>query len=334
MTYSLINIGDHNFQNIIQELMSSVNFCPPFYSQTALDYYSQRPRDNNIDLRDISFAICWNNKAMIAFIGAIETNSLGINKLLAYEVPALCIENPEGFSRNSSKLFIKQFDKLSKEVDNKIWVRDDLINGNMTVLSKHLLTKGLVCYPYVAQVIDLSLNIPDLRKLVRKRYKTLINNGIANLSPEVISSDKISWELMQEFRNLHILEAGRETRSIDSWKRQMQQIKNNEAFLVIGRENGLLISAGLFTHSNVNSFYQVGASRRNLNIASQFHALMWIAILHSKSLGCRWFELGEQVFENHSTTGSGIPSQKELNISSFKAGFGGQARVSIDIRES
>ena len=85
-----------------------------------------------------------------------------------------------------------------------------------------------------------------------------------------------------------------------------------------------------FTHSKTNCYYQVSASRRDLFDKPMFHALMWTAILHAKKLGCRWFETGEQFFQNQPADRP--PTQKELGISEFKAGFGGQTRMFLDIR--
>ena len=59
-----------------------------------------------------------------------------------------------------------------------------------------------------------------------------------------------------------------------------------------------------------------------------FHGLMMKAILHAKELGCHWFETGEQVFKNHPYEEP--PSSKEIGVSLFKAGFGGNMRVFLD----
>ena len=57
---------------------------------------------------------------------------------------------------------------------------------------------------------------------------------------------------------------------------------------------------------------------------------MWTAILHAKELGCKWFEVGEQYFQNHPAETP--PTKKELGISDFKAGFGGESRVFLDVK--
>ena len=53
-----------------------------------------------------------------------------------------------------------------------------------------------------------------------------------------------------------------------------------------------------------------------------FHSLMWLAILHTKKIGCSWFEVGDQLYP--SDPSEKPPTKKELGISEFKAGFGGK----------
>jgi lipid II:glycine glycyltransferase (peptidoglycan interpeptide bridge formation enzyme) len=59
---------------------------------------------------------------------------------------------------------------------------------------------------------------------------------------------------------------------------------------------------------------------------------MWTAILHAKKNGCLWFEVGEQYFQNHPIDKP--PTKKEIGISDFKAGFGGNTKIYMDIRLS
>ena len=79
------------------------------------------------------------------------------------------------------------------------------------------------------------------------------------------------------------------------------------------------------------------AARRDLIEKPMFHSLMWSAILHAKTLGCRWFEMGWQLFLNQAYLPSYLtfadkpPSKKELGISEFKAGFGGETRMFLDL---
>ncbi|SVE16488.1 uncharacterized protein METZ01_LOCUS469342, partial [marine metagenome] len=146
---------------------------------------------------------------------------------------------------------------------------------------------------------------------------------------KILDSKTITWEYMQEFHSLHIREAGRETRSEESWKRQYEMVKADEAFVIFGTFENQLVSAGFFSYNKTNCYYQVSASRRDLFDKPLFHAIMWTAILYAKNLGCRWFEVGEKYFPNHPA--DKISTTKELGISNFKSGFGGETRMFLDL---
>ena len=115
-----------------------------------------------------------------------------------------------------------------------------------------------------------------------------------------------------------------------SWKRQFEMVQAGEAFIVLGNIENEIVSAGFFMTNKTNCYYLSSASRRALFQKPLFHALMWMAILHSKKLGCRWFEVGEQIFPNYLK--SQVPTKKELGISDFKAGFGGRTRMFLDLK--
>jgi len=107
-------------------------------------------------------------------------------------------------------------------------------------------------------------------------------------------------------------------------------IKDGNAFLVCGNYEDKLVSVGLFMHNKKNCYYVVAVSRRDLFAKPMFHSLMWTAIQHAKKLKCKWFEIGEQLYQNHPFENP--PTKKELGISNFKSGFGGEVRISLDLK--
>ena len=169
-----------------------------------------------------------------------------------------------------------------------------------------------------------------MKSSIRRSYKSLINWGIRELHPRVYDAATITWELIDQFRQLHIRESGCETRSEESWRRQLDMVQAGEAFIVLGHLNGELVSSGLFMNSKINCYYGISASRRDLFDKPLFHAIMWTAILHAKELGCKWFEVGEQLYPNYSH--ENLPTKKELGISKFKSGFGGEIRMFLDLK--
>ena len=322
-----IQFDDDDFEEHWSELTNN-RFMTAFYSKRMLSYLAQRPKDEGKKLKNISFIMLLNNKPVAGFIGAIVEHD---NKaeILAYEMPAVFIENHTALTSKAGKSFLKEFDNRVDGCEH-LYLTDHLHQGAASTLTNHLLKNGAVPTPRLSQIIDLNEEKALLWRNIRKRYSSLINNGLRDLSPEIIESKNITWELMQKFRGLHIREAGRETRSEESWKRQYEMVKADEAFVIVGRVNNIVVTAGLFAFNQTNCYYWVSASRRDLFDKPLFHSIMWRAILYAQKLGCHWFEVGEQFFSNHPF--DNLPTKKEQDISNFKAGFGGETRVYLDIK--
>ena len=85
---------------------------------------------------------------------------------------------------------------------------------------------------------------------------------------------------------MHLEEAGRQTRSDESWDIQRNQILNDEAFLVTVRDEKDLVGGGFFTHTRDIGMYSVGAYKRNLFDKPIGHAVQMTAIEKLKEIGC------------------------------------------------
>mgnify|MGYP006415574661 FL=1 len=242
------------------------------------------------------------------------------------------VECKEGITGKAIKVFIHEFYKILSEINGEVRIRDYLIGGEISPLSSYIMLKGANALPNFIRVIDLTKDAVQLKSQVRKSYGSLINWGLRELEPQIIDKNKIKWGHFLQFRELHIRESGRETRSIKTWRRQYDSVLNGEGFLVFGHLENKLISAGYFSVSQTNCCYGVSASRRDLFHKPLFHSLMWKSMLYAKEIGCRWFEVGEQHFLNH-PTGHHV-TKKEQGISDFKAGFGGKTRLFLDLNLS
>ena len=322
---------EKSFYENVNRLLESQHWQSSMHTQSALRYYQERPLNEGKKVEERSFILIWENEPVIAFRGAtVETN--GTIDLLAYEAPSISFENKVKLTTTAAKTFLKEFDRIMKKVNGDIWYRDFLMNGELSILSRHLLRKGAKLIPVLSQVIDLSQDKATLKQQIRKSYNSLINWGLRELNPKIFDSLNITWGKIDAFRQLHIREAGRETRSKKSWQRQLEMVKAGEAFVVMGFLEEQLVTAGFFLHSKTNCYYGSSASRRDMFNKPLFHSLMWTGILHAKKIGCCWFEVGEQIYPNYPQ--EPLHSNKELGISEFKAGFGGKTRILLDFKLS
>jgi hypothetical protein len=325
----IIYSKDKSYKKFYKEIIDQQSWQSSLHTQSALNYYKQRPLDEGKEVQDKSFILLWDDNPVIAFQGAIiEKDKKSI--LQYYEVPCISIEDKNKLTKKAYKAFLKEFDKVTINVNKNIIFRDYIIDNNISELSRYLLLQGAKAVPYFSRIIDLSQSETEIKRLLRKSYNSLINWGLRELKPKILDNSNLSWDNILEFRELHIRESGRETRSVHSWRKQFDMVKAGEAYLVVGYLKDDLVSAGFFMHSNTNCYYGSSASRRDLFGKPLFHSLMWKSICYAKSIGIQWFDLGEQLFPNHPP--EVLPSKKKIGISGFKAGFGGQTRMFLDMK--
>jgi hypothetical protein len=167
-------------------------------------------------------------------------------------------------------------------------------------------------------LIDLSIPEDLIKMNIRKSYKSLVNWGKNNLEIKVMKRENAVLEQFNTFRDFHIKVAGQRTRSDETWQKQYEAILLEEAFLVMGYLQGLLVSCSYIMLGKDIAYYGVGVYDRelmeqNLPIA---HYNILTSINLAKDLGCSKFDLG--FINDHSQ------NEKETNIFKFKSGFSNQ----------
>ncbi len=188
----------------------------------------------------------------------------------------------------------------------------DFLRFGLSDVSQMLLQKGYTATPYYTQIIELLKPVEILKQELRKSYKSLVNKNVI-----INDMDEIT-----PFRRLHEKVKG-VTRSQETWDIQQKMLWKKQAFCLTQthfktRRNPLpsntVTDAGMLVYYNeLMAYYASGCS------TVDSHALMWQAILKVKELGCKRFEMGEQVFDD----------TKLGNISKFKRGFGGSCEVRL-----
>ena len=240
----------------------------------------------------------------------------------------------EDVPRRLRKRLEQQILEVIGIISKKLKIRKIILFEHSRILSSWYLlwldraNKDFITYQFA---IDLQHTIEDIRLGFRKSYKPLVNKALKEWRVEVCE-DNIE-KAFEEFRKLHLEEAGKQTRSMDTWSIQKAQISNNEAFLVTVRDDMELIGGGLFNYSRDIGMYSVGAYKRELFDKPIGHAVQMIAINQLKDLGCKTYILGEKAV----ALSSSVSSKKEASISHFKEGFAGyvfaQPHLEISLNE-
>lgn len=167
-------------------------------------------------------------------------------------------------------------------------------------------------------MIDLTRTQEEIWQRFRKSLKNRVNQGKKELAVNTFTGKNCTWENILAFRELHIQEAGRETRSLDSWKVQFEQVGSGKAFLVLANRSDKLVGGALFIHDGHSCYYGVGAYNRSLFPMPISHVCVWHGILYAKEISCRFFDVGQIHFPYEQDL-----TEKERSIGDFKRGFGG-----------
>ncbi|MBF0369961.1 MAG: hypothetical protein HQL52_10950 [Magnetococcales bacterium] len=314
----------------------------PLYQPRSIRYaqaYTQIEK-----ARNLSFVVCEGGVPLAGVLWFALTRE-GERELSVFGWPVLYLENQQLDPTLKRSLGIQVKEQVQQTLGMespalapaKLLYMDPLLQGRLSFFGEMLLSIGARAQPRVITVVDLFQSEEALWQGVRKSYKSLINWGEKHLEPQIVSGREMTGEKMEAFRQNHIQQAGRETRSPQTWALQRQMVEAGEGFCVYGHWQGELVSSSLFLHSDHYTLYGVSASERKLFDKPLAHSLIWKAMVHAKSLGHRYFEMGDRLYPELGATGP-VPSEnrseptpKEMGISRFKGGFGGEEWVHLEL---
>jgi len=327
----IIRYDQPQFKSLFSEFFHLMKWQPHDYMPYYIKWWKDDFSSKGYQFEDKSFLLIDNDIVVCVFLGTIEIKPDKTKILSYYGNSTVCFFNSinnRKYNKNINKIVKNELNTLLDLVDKNIKYRDYLLNGTIDSVTNTLLSKGASHDLIFLSTINLMRDSSVIRSDIRKSYKALINWGDKNLKIEIFDKNNITQSNIQEFRELHIQESERETRTLDNWLIQYDMIKNNEAFLVVGYLEDTLVSAGFFNYSPTVCNYGSSASIRDLFDKPLFHGVMWKAILHAKSIGCNDFEVGERHFQNKNDSHF---SKKELDISYFKAGFSGEVKAYLEV---
>lgn len=175
--------------------------------------------------------------------------------------------------------------------------------------------------------VDLRQSVEEIRRQLRKSYRSLINWGLRELEFRIVDHGNADLGTFLELRDFHRRVAGRSTRSDRTWELQFELIRQRGAFALLASHLGMLVSGTLILHSTSRAYYGVGVYDRALMSQGKpmAHAAIFKSILHCRDIGLTRFDLGE--------TGP-VEDPKLAGIRRFKAGFSdlSECRDTIHIR--
>ncbi len=316
LVYSLNQESGMQFVCADNELMweqvcSQLTFCHTSYEWLTLCY--QKAYFN--PLLDASVVITWQNKPVAIWpLFIIEKEekpyltSAGGGIFEPLFIPSISLKTQKSLIKSCFNLL----DKLVQQYQCDYEYQVDLFNNGLSLWGQQVFDKAGAAQALKVGYIDLSLSVDCIKSKFRSRYRSLINSGLKKWQVEV--QDTLTDDF-DTFHQLHIKVAGRKTRSDATWDWQKRMLKEKKAFLVLLKEAQEMIGGAIFTYNRSHCYYGVGVYRRDYFPQALGHVVQFKAIEHMKSLGIRWYEIGE-LFTKINTT-----DEKLKSIANFKSGF-------------
>ncbi|GII83399.1 hypothetical protein Ssi03_13890 [Sphaerisporangium siamense] len=255
----------------------------------------------------------------------------GRTRLSAYGRPLYLVQDPAAPPRarkRAAELIYRHLQEVAAAHDAERWhLRDHLTDGAISPLTEVVLRNGGVSRHHLTQMVDLTLPEEERRAELRKNFQRILRKPPARLDLAVVTGAEVTPDDLEQFARLQLAFYGKGMRSQESWDAIRASVLADEAFLVIGRRDGRVVTIAYFAVSPGYCLYVSGVNERGGAGDGLSHHVLWRAMRHAERLGCRYFELGEVLHPgDHPDL-----DEKFLSIGHFKAGFSNMTVLRLDV---
>lgn len=312
-------LGD--FSSDWDHVLANADYAPVAYTRSMVSYQSSYMAERSDKFIDLSLVLYHDNRP----VGVWPLNMRyagGAWSCCSNEGPVYAPLLVKGLAERSGKAVIGScldaLDALCRMSGQNVWKCVEFVGrGGVDHWHRKIMERGAVIRRVSHDLfVDLSMSLEHIKSNIRKSYKSLLSTGDRLWQSSVLKS--VGYDVFAEFRELHCQVAGRSTRSIETWNLQEQAVNKGDAFLVVLRDDkGVMVGGGLFHVSGSEGLYAVGVYDRKLFDRPLGHIVQMKAIEYMKTLGLRWYKLGERFYPSDVIN----PTEKEISISRFKEGF-------------
>lgn len=273
------------------------------------------------DVRDVSFAVVDRDKPLV-----LVPCTVGKFCLDYYGMPIRIFPSAQLQKEIADSAIEKAFSHIDQmrceSQTERIVVREDVNASVLSAVGKQCLSRGGTADLRISATCDLQLSEADLRKELRKSYKSLVNWGERNLRMEFVGADNRDRSLFARYQEFHHQVAGRSTRPQSSWDAMFEIISAGHGELVMGfLEGSELVAGTMIVDGDKIASYASGVYDREKFDKPMAHWPLWLGILRSKERGLKEFDIGDVPLSSD--------DKKQFDIGYFKRGF--SSRLSTHI---
>lgn len=197
-------------------------------------------------------------------------------------------------------------------------------NGSPNFLASRIIPEQIGAFADWDIVCELDLSLEKIWSSIRSSYRPLVNRVSSHMDLKIFSGPLDAELGIKVLRDLHLQASGRVTRRESTWFRQLEAIRQGDAFVAVASRDGNPFGAALIWHSQTEAVYAVGAYDRNIMAQGVpiGHLLQWRVIQHLHNMpGINRYRLG-------TIHGDLQRSGKLIGIDKFKMGF----RTTIEVK--
>lgn len=304
------------FWKYLEEFVTS-NSIHPAYLKLNLEWQLSISQSKGLLVEDKSFVYVVDNKPKAYVFLPIEKKE----GLLAGTLSGGFIYAPIFSDYSFTKEVFNAIDEIAVEMKlEKIMFSIDplsLEKNSFNFLQRfNYLDASILTY-----IID--CGSPELLLEMRRGHKSDVKKIQQNEDFKVLRFDSTncSFRIHEEFRQLSYKCAGREIRPQETYDKQFEILKNNQAVLFCLVYKGQKIAFAHFEYNKDKAFYTVGVDDPDFEKMPLYHTLIYTATKFFKDVGVRYIDTGQP--SSPSTQFLYYPDAKQLNIALFKRGFGG-----------
>ena len=191
-----------------------------------------------------------------------------------------------------------------------------------------LLRHGYMEISTATQIVPLDATIDALWHGLRKGHRSDVKRAAARCRCTAWDAETITDAKFDEYRELHAVDAGRVTRTRDTFDMMLGWIRGGNGVLVEAALDGRAAAFVVIILFRSGAYYASSCKDPDVDLPV-VHLIQWETIQWLKARGYRRYDLGRQYF------GPGwdyVPSPKDISIAAFKRGFGGVTRR-VDVAE-